>query len=83
MSGLLVRITELFGKKQIDKHFDKMGKETRAWELRAARGECGWTCVDCGISDSLGMPDKCYHNNDRCNKLIARDKKEAFEEVKK
>jgi rubrerythrin len=38
---------------------EQMNKATTGWTMRAARGECGWICSDCGTSFSDGMPDAC------------------------
>lgn len=59
-----------------------MNKSTRDWELRAARGECGWICADCLQTAPEGMPDKCLMDQDRCTELIQRDKREAGVPIK-
>lgn len=53
---------------------DELSKETRKWELRAARGECGWICADCCGTFPKGMPDECQHGQQHCTDLIIRDK---------
>lgn len=60
-------------------HIEAMNKETQDWTARAARGECGWICADCCISDPKGMPDECFHINPRCTEIIQRDKRAAME----
>lgn len=49
----------------------------RAWELKAARGECSWICSDCSMTFYEGMPDKCEHGHQSCTDIIQRDKEEA------
>lgn len=56
---------------------EHLNKATRAWELSAARGDCGWICADCGCSFPEGMPDACIHEQQSCTDLIKRDKLEA------
>lgn len=56
---------------------DALNKATREWELRAARGECGWVCADCSMSFSAGMPNECASGHAACTALIKRDKAEA------
>lgn len=56
---------------------DALNKATREWELKAARGECGWVCADCSMSFSAGMPNECAHGHAACTELIERDKAEA------
>ncbi len=53
---------------------EALNKETKEWTMRAARMECDWICSDCGGHDSRGMPDECFHGNDRCTAIIRRDK---------
>lgn len=55
----------------------KLDEGMRAWEMRAARGECSWICADCSMTFRDGMPDKCEHGHQGCTDLIIRDKKEA------
>lgn len=47
------------------------------WTDKAARGECGWICSDCGDSYPKGMPDGCGHGDARCTAIILRDKLNA------
>jgi hypothetical protein len=56
-----------------------LNKATRDWEMRAARGECGWICADCCASFSNGMPDACTHGHQSCTDIIQRDKRQAAE----
>jgi hypothetical protein len=56
---------------------DALNRETRDWEMRAARGECGWICADCCASYPKGMPDACEHGHQSCTDIIQRDKREA------
>lgn len=56
---------------------DSLNKATRDWEMRAARGECGWICADCSQSFQQGMPDKCVCGHQSCTDIIQRDKAEA------
>lgn len=56
---------------------DAMNKETQDWEMRAARGECGWVCADCCCSFPDGMPDECPHGHSRCTEILVRDKASA------
>ena len=51
-----------------------------SWQDKAARGEIPWTCSDCLLTFNEGMPDKCYHNDVRCDSLIRRDKASAMQE---
>ena len=57
---------------------DKMNKSMMGWTTRAARGECGWICSDCGCSFQSGMPDECAHGYQRCTEIIKRDKLRAM-----
>lgn len=61
--------------------FASMNAATRAWELRAARGECGWICSSCCASDQRGMPDECIGGVQWCTDIIQRDKKQAWAEL--
>ncbi|AFO47270.1 MULTISPECIES: hypothetical protein [Pseudomonas] len=47
---------------------------------QAARGECGWVCADCCMSDPGGMADECFHKNQQCTEIIKRDKLHAMRE---
>jgi hypothetical protein len=60
----------------------EMNKTTREWEMKAARGECGWICADCSCSFPLGMPDECQHGQQYCTDIIERDKANARKEEK-
>ena len=71
-----VKIT-LLDAKDLPEHISGMDKATREWTAKAARGECGWICSDCCMSDPKGMPDECFHINPRCTEIIQRDKREA------
>lgn len=62
----------------LDLHIEDMNKATRDWTAQAARGECGWICSDCCMSDPKGMPDECFHKNQRCTEIIQRDKLHAM-----
>lgn len=55
----------------------EMDKATQEWEMRAARGECGWICSDCCVSFPFGMPDACEHGHQGCTDIIQRNKAEA------
>lgn len=57
-----------------------LNKATRAWEIQAARGECGWVCADCCSSAPDGMPVECMHGLQWCTDIIQRDKREAAQE---
>lgn len=70
MSGFLIVTTG-----EVD--FDGLNKATREWEMRAARGECGWVCADCCCTFPKGMPDACEHGHQYCTDIIQRDKREA------
>jgi hypothetical protein len=54
-----------------------MDKLTKDWTMRAAKGECAWVCADCCASFPEGMPDECLYDNERCNRILKRDKDEA------
>ena len=62
----------------ISEFVSEMDKATRDWTAKAARGECGWICSDCCMSDPQGMPDACFHKNERCTEIIQRDKRDAM-----
>lgn len=55
-----------------------MDRVTREWEMRAARGECGWICSSCCDSYPKGMPDACGHGHQECTDIIQRDKRNAL-----
>lgn len=57
---------------------EEMNVATRAWELRAARGECGWICGDCCSSFPEGMPEACPHEDKRCTEILQRNKASAL-----
>lgn len=49
-----------------------------AWEMRAARNECGWICASCCQSFPEGMPDACPNSTTNgCTEIIVRDKQWA------
>lgn len=75
----IVTVTVLPAHK-LDEHIDQMNRATRAWTDSAARGECGWICADCCCSDPKGMPDQCFHGDERCTQIIRRDKLFAMRE---
>lgn len=62
--------------------FAALDKATCEWEMRAARGECGWICSSCCSHFPEGMPDTCPHNAKGCDDILQRDKREAFKERK-
>ena len=62
----------------LDNVVNNMNIETQDWTMKAARGECGWICSDCGASFSGGMPDECAYGDQRCNAIIKRDKTDAL-----
>lgn len=72
--GLFVKAVKT---ENLNKHLEAMNASTRAWELKAARGECAWICADCSCSFPEGMPDACEHGHQSCTDLIKRDKQEA------
>lgn len=59
----------------------ELNKATRDWEMRAARGECGWVCADCCCTFPKGMPDACEHGHASCTAIIQRDKAQAKAEA--
>lgn len=61
----------------LNETIEAMNKETRDWTMQAARGECSWTCSDCGSSFSDGMPSKCVYDISPCTDIIIRDKNQA------
>jgi hypothetical protein len=74
MNGVFM--TKAVGKELADQ-ISLMNKMTTEFEIRAARGECGWICSDCGMSFPDGMPDACAHGIQRCTDIIASDKTES------
>lgn len=50
-----------------------MDKMTNDWFSAAARGECGWICPDCCMSDHKGMPAFCMCGSPGCDRLLVRD----------
>jgi hypothetical protein len=72
-----VKVT-LINKSDLPDHISEMDKATRDWTTQAARGECGWVCSDCCMSDAKGMPDECWHRIQRCTDIIQRDKRLAM-----
>lgn len=62
----------------LSKTIEAMDKLTNEWEMRAARGECGWVCADCCCSFPEGMPDVCTHGHQSCTDIIRRDKANAM-----
>ena len=62
----------------IDKTIDGLNKATIEWTIRAASGECGWTCSYCSCNFPAGMPDECIHGQQRCTDIIKRDKAYAL-----
>jgi hypothetical protein len=77
MSEELITITTVSTQAEFDAAIDEMNRKTRDWTMRAARGECGWVCADCSYSFPDRMPDQCAHGDERCTKIIARDKAAA------
>ncbi|MNQ74986.1 hypothetical protein D3C85_897590 [compost metagenome] len=73
----MIKVTVVDADK-LDAHIEGMNKSMRSWTTAAARGECGWTCSDCCMSDFKGMPDKCFHGHQGCTEIIQRDKREAM-----
>ncbi|HAL67338.1 MAG TPA: hypothetical protein DCP84_06640 [Pseudomonas sp.] len=59
-------------------YLDGMNRQMRDWTAQAARGECGWICADCCLSDPKGMPDACFYGNAKCTEIIQRDKLHAM-----
>ncbi|AEC22258.1 hypothetical protein PT7_P022 (plasmid) [Pusillimonas sp. T7-7] len=60
--------------------FAALNKATYEWEMRAARGECGWICSRCCSHFPEGMPDTCPHAANGCDEILQRDKREANKE---
>ena len=56
---------------------EDLGDATQEWELRAAKGECGWICADCCVTFPAGMPAACEHGHVGCTQIIQRNKFEA------
>lgn len=78
-SGFVVAITAM-PESELPAFIAQMDKDTRDWTMRAARGECGWICSDCCMSDQNGMPDRCFCGDERCTAIIQRDKQLAMRE---
>lgn len=66
--------------KSIDEAFQVLNAHMIEYTHQAARGECGWICSDCCMSDPEGMPDECFHGHQGCTEIIQRDKREAKQE---
>lgn len=62
---------------EVAEAFSSMTAITNTWTDQAARGECGWICSDCCIGFPEGMPDACAHGDERCTRIIERDKANA------
>lgn len=75
---MIIKITEIPAS-ELDSHISSMDKATREWTNQAARGECGWICSDCCMSDPKGMPDACLCDDARCSEIIKRDKHLAMQ----
>lgn len=73
----MIKVT-MVNAKDLPEHISAMDKATRDWTAQAARGECGWVCADCCMSDQKGMPDECFHGHDACTQIIQRDKRDAM-----
>jgi len=69
---------EVIPASQLECHIDGMNKATREWTDKAARGECGWICSDCCMSDPKGMPDERFCDDPRCTEIIQRNKLHAM-----
>lgn len=63
-----------------DQFLNKLNKDTIEWTNKAARGECPWVCADCSCSFQDGMPCECIHGDERCTRIIERDKQRALEQ---
>jgi hypothetical protein len=74
MSGIFITTAN---DASLDEAISYMDRVTREWEMRAARGECGWICGDCCVSFPNGMPDACEHGHQSCTDIIQRDKRDA------
>jgi hypothetical protein len=79
VSDFEITITEMPANK-LPEYISALDKATREWTDRAARGECGWFCSGCCMSDNAGMPDECFHKNEQCTAIIQRDKRNAMRE---
>lgn len=75
----MIKITEMAAQEFPD-HLERMNQGMRQWTDRAARGECGWICADCLLSEPKGMPDECFCKNQRCTEIIQRDKRNAMQQ---
>lgn len=73
----MIKVTVVDASK-LEDHIQSMNKFMQDWTAKAARGECGWICSDCCMSESKGMPDECLCGNQRCTEIIQRDKREAM-----
>lgn len=73
----MIKVTMIDANK-LDDHIEGMNKSMRDWTDQAARGECGWICADCCMSEPKGMPDECLCGHQRCTEIIQRDKREAM-----
>lgn len=62
---------------EVSEAVSRMDAITNAWTAQAARGECGWICSDCCMGFPDGMPDTCPHGDERCTRIIQRDKAHA------
>ncbi|WP_315136446.1 hypothetical protein [Achromobacter marplatensis] len=76
MSGFIY-IANTPDQESLDTTLEAMNKATREWELKAARGECGWICAWCCSGFPTGMPDECDHGIQECTDLLKRDKAAA------
>ena len=74
----VVRVT-VIDEKELPAYVCLMDKEMRDWTRSAARGEVGWVCSDCCMSELSGMPDECFHGHQRCTEIIQRDKRHAMQ----
>lgn len=54
---------------------------TKEWTMKCARREEYWVCADCSCGFPEGMPDECVYGDERCTKIIQRDKQEAKGEL--
>nr|DAF93437.1 MAG TPA: hypothetical protein [Myoviridae sp. ctshb19] len=75
----LVTVTEIPAHK-LDAYMAESSRKMREIMASAARGECEWICADCLCSDPMGMPDQCFHGQQRCTEIIQRDKLRAMRE---
>lgn len=67
-------------KDDLNHQIEMMNKLTKAWEMRAARGECSWVCGDCCVSFVEGMPNACVHGHQSCTDIIESYKIAATKE---